>query len=150
MDSRLPIAAGTSQSTNFRLTQGQSTLNFPLMGKVHKLHQRCILKKGSPPPPPPPPPPVEYIHSISGTLSNTGVHRHETESIFIQGRTSLLISKLAQHINTHTHASIRVNCNNYTPGQDVMIGCETTTATIVSWFETVHSNVSKCSLYVLQ
>ena len=34
MDSRLPIAAATSQSTNFRLTQGQSTLKFPLMGMV--------------------------------------------------------------------------------------------------------------------
>ena len=35
--SRPSIAAGTSQSTNFRLTQGQSTLKFPLMGMVYTL-----------------------------------------------------------------------------------------------------------------
>ena len=35
VDSRLPIAAGTSQSTNFRLTQGKITLKFPLMGMVY-------------------------------------------------------------------------------------------------------------------
>ena len=33
--SRPNIAAGTSQSTNFCLTQGQNTLKFPLMGMVY-------------------------------------------------------------------------------------------------------------------
>ena len=35
--SRPSIAAGTSQSTNVHLTQGQSILKFPLMGMVYTL-----------------------------------------------------------------------------------------------------------------
>ena len=50
--------------------------------KVHKLHQKYILKKGT------------------GTLGDTGVHRRKTEPIFIHRPDSLLISKLVQHINT--------------------------------------------------
>ena len=43
--------------------------------KLHKLHQRCIPRKGFHP--------VAYIPYISGTLGDTGVHRHKTEPIFI-------------------------------------------------------------------
>ena len=37
--SRPNIAARTSQSTNFHLTQGQSTLKFPLMGMVYSTRE---------------------------------------------------------------------------------------------------------------
>ena len=45
--------------------------------KVYKLHQRYILKKGWP---------QWHIPSISGTLGESGVYRHTTESIFIRDR----------------------------------------------------------------
>ena len=43
LDSRLPIAAGTSQSANFHLMQGQSTLKFPLMGTVYRSSHEAAM-----------------------------------------------------------------------------------------------------------
>ena len=47
--------------------------------KVHKLHQRHILKKECPQ--------VTSVPYISGILGDTGVHKHKTEPIFIQDQT---------------------------------------------------------------
>ena len=43
--SRPNIAAGTSQSTNFRLTQGLSTLKFPLMGMVYRTGKYTVCRR---------------------------------------------------------------------------------------------------------
>ena len=45
-----------------------------------------------------------YIPSISNTLGYTGVHRHTTEPVFIQGRTtSLDLETGSTSKHTHTH-----------------------------------------------
>ena len=57
---------------------------------VHKLHQRCILKKRMLPSPPKHP--VAYMPYISGTFGDTGVHiRHKTKPVFIQDRTDIVL-----------------------------------------------------------
>ena len=68
--------------------------------KVHKLHQRHILKKGA----------LRwyiYIPCVSGTLSNTGVCRHKTEPIFIlTGSFDLEIGSRNRQVYIHLHVNL--------------------------------------------
>ena len=51
-----------------------------------------------------PPTPHPHTTPISGTLGDTGVHRHKTEQFFLfKAGHSPLILKLVQHINTQIH-----------------------------------------------
>ena len=55
-------------------------------------------------------PPVAHIPYISGTLGDTGTHRHKTEPIFIQDQTwSFDLETGSTYKHTNIHICLRVN-----------------------------------------